>query len=256
MIENKNLDDKKLVTPIYRIIEYERFIELLKSRHNCLSNPSLWDDPFECLLRIIKLDKTWPFKIEYFSKFLYAQCWSFSEENDLLWRVYSPKGTGVRLKSIPIKIINSIKQITNSLDHKIINNKYVYDPIVKLFKPFIGKVEYHTSDEIRRYLESTKGNPDFNNLIKSTLIKREPFQNEQELRVGVYFMKLKEAKTLLPQQTRFYYSFDFNDIEEVVFDPRIQQKAFDEYKDELKGLHYKGRILRSTIYNKPVKLMI
>jgi hypothetical protein len=255
MIENINLSDNKLVTPIYRIVEYERFIELLKMGSNCLSNPILWDDPFECLLQQIKLDKTWPSKIEYFSKFLYTQCWSFSQENDLLWRVYSPKGTGVRLKSTPIKIINSIKSITG-LTLRSFDGKRFHEPTAKTFKPFIGEVEYLTINEIRKYLESTKSNSSFSNLIKSILIKREPFHNEQELRVGTYYVKTSEAKTFIPEGQRFYYHFDFNNIDEIVFDPRIEQIIFNKRKNEIVSFRYKGKILRSTIYDKPAKLMI
>jgi hypothetical protein len=254
MIENINLNDKKLVKPIYRIIEYERFIELLSMKSNCLSNPILWDDPFECLLRHIKIDKTWPSILGYYSNFLYAQCWSFSEENDLLWRVYSPKRTGVRIKSTPIKIINSIKNI-HGLTQSSYDGKHFHGPIAKSFKAFIGEVEYLSIIEIRKYLESTKSNPSFNNLIKSILIKREPFQNELELRVGAYFVKTTEAESLIPEVQRFYYKFDFEYIEEVVFDPRIQQSTFKTYKDEIMSLHYKGRIARSTIYDKPIKLI-
>lgn len=232
-------------------MEYERFIHMLRTKRNCLSSPSLWDDPFENLLRYVALDESWPVKISYFGSFLYAQCWSFSQENDLLWRVYSPNGTGVRIKSTPIKIINSIKE---SQSIRRLDYRWNIPPIPKECRPFIGEVEYCTIDQIRKYLESTKEKLDFKHLIKSILIKREPFYNEQELRVGIYYIKTANQKKLSTIRKRFEYQFNLQNLDEAVFDPRIPKETFDIYKNNLKSLGFKGPILRSTIYDKPENL--
>jgi hypothetical protein len=110
MDANINLSEEKLNANIFRIISFDRLLEILESGKNTLSRPENWDDPFEKLLSLVNVEGDYDFPIKTFGYYIYAQCWTFSEENDLLWRVYSPERDGVRIKSTPLKLINSLKK--------------------------------------------------------------------------------------------------------------------------------------------------
>lgn len=277
MDENINLTQEKLNTPIFRIISFDRLTEILESKKNSLSRPENWDDPFEKLLSLVSIEGAYDLPINTFGYYIYAQCWTFSEENDLLWRVYSPERDGVRIRSTPSKLlnslkksstINSIKQNPVILDQWTVNieeeTEYVETPegdlvpimntivINQVILPFIGQVNYLTVKEIWNYLSKINKDSDLEELIKSILIKREPFRNEEEVRFGVYNLDTLEPSFLKLGSGRFSYEFDINKtFEEIVFDPRISKKKFDGLKDLIIKMGFTNPILRSSIYDKP-----
>lgn len=277
MDENINLTQEKLNTPIFRIINFDRLTEILESKKNTLSRPENWDDPFEKLLSLVSIEGAYDLPIKTFGYYIYAQCWTFSEENDLLWRVYSPERDGVRIRSTPLKLlnslkksstINSIKQNPAILEQWSVNTEEEADyvetsdgdivPIMdtvainQVILPFIGQVEYLTVREIWNYLSRINKDSDLEDLIKSILIKREPFKNEEEVRFGVYNLDTLEPSFLKLGSGRFSYEFDINEtFEEIVFDPRISMKKFDGLKNLIIKMGFNNPILRSSIYDKP-----
>jgi hypothetical protein len=264
VIENINLNIKKLYTPVYRIIEFDRIIEILESGQNCFSRPSNWDDPFESLLSFVDIqrsDNYYNRPINDFGLYVYAQCRTFLEENDLLWRVYSPNKDGVRIKSTPSKLIDSLKNslVVRSIQAQPQVLEIFYspsgdekEPVYEEIKAFFGEVEYLSFDAISEYLKSINKDSEFSDLVKSILIKREPFKNEEEVRVGIYHLNDLDPISLFYGEKRFYYDFNINEIfDEVVFDPRITTQKFNGLKDLIINLGYKNKISRSTIYDRP-----
>jgi hypothetical protein len=277
MDENINLPKEKLNTPIFRIINFDRLTEILESKQNILSRPKNWDDPFEKLLSLVSIDGPLDMPIKTFGYYIYAQCWTFSEENDLLWRVYSPERDGVRIRSTPLKLLNSLKNsstiksiIANPaiLEQWSVNSEeeadYVETPegdivpimdtvvINQVILPFIGQVEYLTVKGIWNYLDRINNNSDLEDLIKSILIKREPFKNEEEVRFGVYNLDTLEQSFLQLGSGRFSYNFDINEtFEEIVFDPRISMNKFEGLKNLIRNIGFNNPVLRSSIYDKP-----
>jgi hypothetical protein len=113
-------------------------------------------------------------------------------------------------------------------------------------------VDYLTVKEIWNYLNKIKKESNFHDLIKSILIKREPFINEEEVRFGVYNFDRFDSSFLDLANSRFSYEFDFNEtFEEIVFDPRISKQKYNGLKDLIIKMGYKNSILRSSIYDKP-----
>lgn len=277
MDENLNLPEEKLNANIYRIINFDRLIEILESKKNTLSRPENWDDPFEKLLSIVSVDGDYDMPVKNFGKYIYAQCWTFSEENDLLWRVYSPERDGVRIRSTPSRLLNSLKKSSTiqaiEQNPKILEEfamttvdetEFVETPegervpimntikIQQVIQPFIGQVEYLTIKEIWNYLDRINGNSNYYDLIRSILIKREPFKNEEEIRFGIYNLDTLEQTQITNSNSRFNYEFNVNEtFEEIVFDPRITPTKFNGLKDLVLKLGFKNPILRSTIYDKP-----
>jgi len=276
MDENINLTEDKLNIPIFRIISFDRMIEILESKKNTLTRPAKWDDPFEALISFVNVEDSLDYPVKSFASYIYAQCWTFSEENDLLWRVYSPERDGIRIRSTPSKLLKSLNKSSSIIkikEHPEILEQwpvgevtdYVESPegdlvpvyeesitISQVIQPFIGQVEYLTFHQIRNYLGGIRKESPFYELARSILIKREPFKNEEEVRFGVFNFNTIEPSLLSFDSGRFKYDFDINEtFEELVFDPRISRTKYDGLKDLIKKLGYKNPILRSSIYDKP-----
>ena len=265
MREIINLSRKELNTPIYRIIDFDRLIEMI-SDGNWLTKPSCWDDPFENLLSLAVLHGEITFRESHalnFNEYSYAQCWSFSEENDLLWKVYSPNKDGVRLKSTPKKLLQSLK-VSRILERirsepeveeiEILDNDGSISEVVERpedINIFIGKVNYWSIAKIREYLAPININSSLEEIVKSIFIKREPFRNEEEVRLGVYYDDLTPVEMLFFHNDRFYYDIDINQlVDEIVFDPRISKTKFNGLKNIVIEMGFKNPILRSSIYDK------
>jgi len=267
MGESFNLSEIELTTPIYRIIDFDRLVEMVEENHNWLTRPSLWDDPFEGLLNHADFrSKTsiYNYPEITFSDYVYAQCWSFSEENDLLWRVYSPNKDGVRVKSTPIKLLQSllcsdiVKRIKD--DPEIDSSSGLSDDeerndmqelVTEQIQLFIGKVEYLEVEEIKKYLESISSSSPYKDYIKSIFIKREPFQDEKEVRLGIHYFNWFSVHYPEFMENRFYYDTNINQfVDEIVFDPRISKQKYNALRDLLIKLGFENQILRSTIYDK------
>jgi hypothetical protein len=265
MVKNINLSIKKLCAPIYRIIEFDRLIEILETKRNCLSRPGIWDDPFESLLKFTSWGDRYKIKnatAETFGKYVFAQCWTFLEENDLMWRVYSPNKDGIRIKSTPTKLMKSFNDCSSIketiLNPKILNTVFQDGKDIEILEkvvPFIGEVEYLSFTEIKEYIKSINSETNLLDLIKSIFIKREPFKNEEEVRIGIY--NCNETNYLFDFlcDDRFNYDFDINEIiDEIIFDPRISKQKFNGLKELVIKLGFKNKVERSTIYDEPSRI--
>ncbi len=250
---NLNLKTTELNKPIYRIISFDRFYATVVKKKNKLNSPSSWDDPFENLIKNVRIIKNNRQNSRLATcDSAYAQCWSFSNENDLLWRVYSKTGDGLRIRSTPLKLINSIlnsnqyKQILSDPEHVGVDPDN--DQIFEEIGCYIGKVEYKSMTAIKKYIQNLARDSSFSTQIKTLLIKREPFRDEKELRLIVWHF----TGVLFDFDWPFIYDFDVNEsFDEIVFDPRISEPKFNGFSNVLRTAGYENNILKSDIYDTP-----
>lgn len=256
IIENINISDDQLDNSIYRIIPFDRFMETLELGINILIRPFLWDDPFENLLTYPSKNKNIKF-LKNEKYFIYAQCWSFSDENDLLWRTYSQFSDSIRIKSTPRKILESIKDSTIvkkiiSEPHKIWQDELNEIDITEDIHVFFGKVEYLTYDKISSNLKRIISKGDIISYFETLLIKREAFRNEEEFRIGIRHFFEYEDIILELSGNIFKYDIDINTVfEEVVFDPRISDYKFEGLKHQIQKLGFLNPVIKSNLYDKP-----
>ncbi len=254
-IKKLNISDDLLDENIYRIIPFDRFMEMLEYRINVFIKPHLWDDPFENLLThpsLIKKTKIY----ENEKYYIYAQCWSFSGENNLLWRTYSQNSDSIRIKSTPRKLIdsicntNKIFKIENSPDIIGYNGE---EPIYEVIEGFIGRVKYLSFQEISDYLSKRAYNFDLNSYFETLLIKRKAFKNEEELRIGIrHFIGFDDVFLQLSTDELFKYDLSINNvIDEVAFNPRISDYKFTGLKKQIKTYGFQNLILKSDLYDLP-----
>lgn len=251
-----NILESELDQSVYRIINYDRLIEILKTGDNSFVRTFMWEDPFENLFTNKIFENKRQFSISYLSFHTYAQCWSFSKENDLLWRTYSPSRDSVRIKSTPRKLIATLRsssKIKNIISNPKILHEEVGNDLKESISIFLGKVQYLEKEEIYNFFKTNYENVNFDLYFKSLFIKREPFFNEEEFRIGVYHFNELDDTILKLSDNIFYYDIDANEmIDEVVFDPRISDEKVQGLKAVLeKKFKFENPIYKSKIYEKP-----
>jgi hypothetical protein len=245
-----NTLDLDLESKLYRIINYDRLIESLKSQSLSMSKPVTWPDPFETFLMNYKA-KMKDGTIVGFDPIkdtIYCQCWSLQKECEALWKVHSEKDfKAVKIKTTADRLMNYLYDINNQfhyLSYFIGNVSYVEeDFIIDLLKEGLG----------RYYEPGSTGMA----IIQSLLIKRKAFEYENEVRLifnapnsdGIDFSKI--ANTWSLTDNYFLFKIDINDvIEEITFHPFLDEKHCIEMEKEIRALNYKGEIKHSKLFTK------
>jgi len=241
-----------LHTPIYRVFSLEKFLTSLNSNQLFLFKAKHLEDSYEAFLLkqlIWKEDgsENYPFPELSLENF-FIQSWTFLEESYLLWNAYAPNKDGIIVKSTIGKMIELF------LKNDVSWGKF-----------FLGKIEYWSQIEIIKYFEDKKivnklvsGNG-FEVLIKSLLIKRKAFEQEDEVRL-IYVSSHNHGKDQKISQHGFTFESRhlFNELaSEIILDPRIESIRYASISDLIKKIGYTGKISKSTLYDSPyLKLRI
>jgi hypothetical protein len=95
--------------PIYRIFSKLRFLALARTSQNGLVNPSKWDDPFENFFLRSEISGARGERISMNSleRDWYGQCWTYNNDTDAMWRIYSSRKDGIKIKTTVRKIFES-----------------------------------------------------------------------------------------------------------------------------------------------------
>jgi len=233
---NINAVDLDLSEEIFRIFNFDYFLNDLKDNKLTLVRPHKWKDPFENFLlnSVGELEDGTLVDFENIRDMYYGQCWSLKKECDGLWRNYKGNSEfAVKVKTTTLKLF----ELAYDINYSFHNLSY-----------FIGKVEYVTDNEIANFF---KYKVDFSNyqsgleFAQTMLIKRNSFEYEGEVRLIVRD-KTKRNDDLLRIQ------IDINDlVDEIIFDPWIKPDLYEQKKNELIANGYTGNITRSSLYDKP-----
>jgi hypothetical protein len=242
LVNFEKIDDKLLDSNVYRIYSLDKFLISLNEKSLHLIKPKLWDDPFEGFF----LDQAFwrserGTKIHWIPDIdkdrFYAQCWTFKNESDFLWRLYAPKKDGIMVRSTIRKLYNFLEGMPG--------------------KFYIGKVVYLSESEIKnkyKEVKKIKKETDFEKLIiESLLIKRTEFQEENEMRI-IHYSPDSSTPGAAPIGLSFPLAFDSLDkllFDEIIVDPRVNRMVYNSTKRVIETLGYKGNIRRSSLYDKP-----
>lgn len=239
------IDNKELDKPIFRVFSKYWLIEALRKKTNSLVKPALWDDPFENFIFKLTAESRSGVQIGFdtIRENYYGQCWTFSEEEtDALWRIYSPKKDGFRIKTTIRKLFDAFYDI---------NHEYA------MIAFFIGRIQYESEAEIKKYFE------DPHNLtphiidsagrrqVETLLIKRLEFKHENELRL-IFSAHSSWFDTRL---NSYEFPIDINyHYEEILADPRMDEENPNTFSDalkEIRELGYTNPIEKSKLYQIP-----
>lgn len=237
-----NLDKKELNQHIYRTISYDRLIELFQTKQNTLVKPQLWEDTFENFILKTKLKNEAGEQIEYdVNNRMYGQCWTLEKSSDAMWRIYSLKKDGLRIRTTIDQLLDSLCLATidkNQCEH------------------CVGKVEYLSETKLLRRARDTftqHGEITFGGLFKSLLLKRRAFKHENEIRL-IFCDWAKDAG----KSNLFKYEVEPHElITQIMIDPRVSYEEFKKIEINIRqNTNYSGEIKRSLLYRLPESLVL
>lgn len=213
---------------LYRFISFENFVNLVVRKKERYVRPSTWDDTYEGYYlsklgteegtkEVIELwyKKITDGKIEttlnnylklwYVKWFSYGQCWTETQEDDAMWRIYSYDKKSIRIES-------DKKKIKNIFENNILwENK----------QQFLKKIEYIKDDFDSN---AQKDILDEMNAASSYFIKRDVFQHEKEYRNIV--INNDVFNKLIPTENTFIIPPFLNKMESSKGDPVEEMVKF------------------------------
>ena len=236
-----NLKDDDLDKQIYRIISFERLLELFVSGKNTLVKPSEWSDTFEnfILKSKVRLRSGEIIQYNYFSR-IYGQCWTLHRASDAMWQIYSPNKKNLRIRT-------TIRQLRDSL--------YDAHPSLPDVKCCVGKVEYLRENELMEVANKTFDDSGIavEGIFRSLLIKRRAFIHENEVRA--LYQEIDDESF---SERLYRYEVNPHDlVSQIMIDPRRSYSEFKVLKDIIrKTTGFKGEIKRSLLYTLPKDIML
>lgn len=145
-------------------------------KQNGLVSPKLWDDPFEnFFLNCTAVTNEGEYvNMSSLANSWYGQCWTYNQDSDAMWRIYSPKKDGVKVSTTIRKLFSSIFNTPDPFAH---------------LKYFIGKVNYLEREDIEGYIIKTTTFNELalggsaNGFAQTLCMKRKEFSHESEVRL-------------------------------------------------------------------------
>ena len=235
-----NLSKSAYDKPIYRIVTYDRLLQLFDSETNALVNPKKWDDPYENFILKSKVRrKNGDIERYDYHENLYGQCWTLNKASDAMWRIYSANKYGIRIRT-------TVQKLFSSLYHS-----GIHEPS---WSCVIGKVRYLSEKKLVGFANSVycDGSISKENLFQSLLVKRKAFAHEREIRI-LYFDLDRNENGLI-----YKYAIDPHDlIDQIMVDPRLDKIEAEEVKAQIKtSTGFNRKILRSLLYAPPNELIL
>lgn len=230
-----NLKEDDLNKRIHRFISIENLEEIILFGKLTIPKIECWDDPYENFFFNTKMTVSHVDRdptdfsnslLEIKSR-LYGQCWTFTDESDALWRIYSGNSRG-------IKITTTLRKLVELVQYSELANDNVC----------VGRVEYFKFDDIQKFVKGFKhfSKMDSEFLFKTLLMKRQEFSHENEVRV--IYNSGHDFKEKLK-----HYPISINEfVESITFDPRIENRYETLYRKLLLKLGFKNTITKSELY--------
>ena len=227
---------------IYRVFPKKRFFQLFSDRMNAMVRPTRWHDPFENFIlrsqaRTLKGEiRDFPFHND-----LYGQCWTLQTRSDAMWRIYSPCGNAVRVRTTVGRLIDSLSAVDGNFESD---------------RCYIGRVEYLANNvELNKFARTVfKNGVNASAIACSLLVKRKAFDHEKEVRL-IYIKddKIEHKKGV------YRYSLDPHDVfDQVLIDPRMSDEDYCQLKREIvsRVKFDEEKIRHSALYRPPKNFII
>lgn len=210
---------------LYRIVSFDRAVQILQTNTLYFAHPSEWDDPYEQGL----LHKR--------SNNIFAQCWCRKAVSDAMWRIYSPNNLGVRIGTTRQLLRTALKdaQKAQKIRFKIQNVKYLFQEELNFALQDVAKAL------AQKYTVQKA--------IEPLFMKRNAFHHEYEVRAVVYNREPQPTDSgkgvVIPVDAQTL-------IRSIWIDPRAPQEYVDAYSLYLKKkLKFPGVVKKSTLYEAP-----
>ena len=207
---------------LYRILGFERLVQIFESGNLYFSHPSKWEDPYDNAIEHAALKST------------YAQCWCSKGVSDAMWRIYSPKKIGVRIKIRKDALTSAVKSAAKSIGAKAMIRKVTY----------LSESALKEKISLLHEKSATKGDPTV--ALAALFYKRLAYSHESEYRAVIYDVSGKNGSidkglsiTIEPHQL----------IDSVLFDPRAADEIVSAFELYIKkSIKFDKRIGKSMLY--------
>lgn len=207
---------------LYRILPFNRLVQILKTDHWYFAHPSEWDDPFEVRRKTV------------LSPHLFAQCWCGTAVSDAMWRIYSPNGLGARVRVSRQTLKEKLKQVAkaNSLQFHVQNVKY-------LKQSELAELE-------GGWIEPDSDGISFKDAATHLFKKRLPFAHESETRVVI----LDRGTTSTRERPGNLIKLGSTELIHSIFlDPRAPIEVTDALEHYLKNkMKFPHTVAKSSLY--------
>ena len=207
---------------IYRILSFDKVVDLFERRALYFSAPEAWPDPFETTFRHRR------------SHAVFCQCWCKKAVSDAMWRIYSPDTTSVRIRTSKAKLESALR--ASATNGRI--------------RWFVDDVKYLSVSDLNvrllRLKQSIQANFDLKMATHSLFLKRDAFDHEAEVRAVIH----DEAPEIPATQKHLCIALDPHAfVESIMFDPRANDAFVKVCKFYLaKSVGFKGSVRKSALY--------
>ena len=215
---------------LYRILSFDRAIQIFERGELHFAHPSAWVDPYEVRLRHAA------------SPQFFGQCWCMKGVSDAMWRIYSPNHLGVRISTSTKLLRQAISPAVKELGATI-----RYD-----------KVDYLSQYDINKRLREIQAdlNSGFSveRATDALLLKREAFDHEAEFRAVLHLPSATQKDVLKGLKLKVD---PYRLIDSVLLDPRAPEElaaAFTFYLKE--KIKFKKRVAPSVLYKTQTPLIV
>jgi hypothetical protein len=167
----------------------------------------------------------------------YGQCWTYNNDTDGMWRIYSPQKDGIKLKTTVRKLFDSF-----------------YDSGAQFasLQYFIGAVLYLTEAEIVDFMskvsfQDIQSGGKADGFAELLCVKREAFKHENEIRLLFQDVAPRRGVAGVAE-----FALDVNKVcDEVVLDPRLTDAEATALEGKIKAAGCALPISRSSLYRVP-----
>lgn len=215
---------------LYRIISFDRAVQIFESGELHFAHPSTWEDPYEVQLQ------------HEASHSLFGQCWCTRGVSDAMWRIYSPNHLGVRISTSTKKLKGALVAGSKSLGGSV----------------RLGSVEYKSQRDINFEMKEIRTelqeNFSISRAMDALFLKREAFDHEAEYRAVIHIPNASE------EVIRDGIKIKANPhklIDSILLDPRAPKElasAFAFYFTD--KLNYEQRVAPSVLYKSQTPLIV
>ena len=207
---------------LYRIIRFDRLVQMLQTNQWYFAHPSAWEDPYETHIT------------NSLSNTLFAQCWCRKGVSDAMWRIYSQDKLGVRIRTTDEKLILALLQATTKRELGFRTERVKY----------VNEIEYVAqASRIRADLQKSVT---FVRASAHLFLKRPAFSHEAETRVVVF----DPAQAAESKATGIRIELNTRQlIDSVLVDPRAPEEFVAAYEHYLRDqLKFTGSVKKSALY--------
>jgi hypothetical protein len=215
---------------LYRIVSFDRAVQIFAREELHFAHPSTWADPYEVRLQH-------PASHQFF-----GQCWCTKGVSDAMWRIYSPTHMGVRIST-------STRKLREALAPQVDAHGWVtrLEPVNYERQHVINSEMRDIQDDLRNQFNTYRA-------MDALFLKRDAFDHEAEYRAVIHNPAGTEDEA--PRGLKLKVN-PHRLIDSILLDPRAPKELAEAFafffKEKLK---FKARVAPSVLYKVQVPMVV